>query len=239
MTSDAQGRYAREFLSGITTALPVGLAAIPIGMVFGALAVQKGLSPLEATLMSLAVFAGASQFVAIEIWHEPVPWLLLGVTALTVNLRHVMMSASLGRHFQHFGPMERWIYLFFMTDEVWAFSEKRALQGPLYPAYFAGIAFVLMLSWSGWTAAGAILGTTMGPPERYGFDFIFTALFLGLIVGFWRGPQTGLVIGTSALFAVISREMIAGPWYILIGGLAGTIAGAFMRVKPARREPAA
>ncbi|WP_239025332.1 AzlC family ABC transporter permease [Rhodoligotrophos defluvii] len=216
-------------------AMPVGIAAIPIGAIFGALAVQKGLSPLEATLMSLLVFAGASQFVAIDIWQQPVPWLLLGVTALTVNLRHVMMSASIGRHFQHFGPVERWIYLFFLTDEVWAFCEKRAMRAPLYPAYFAGIAFVLVVSWSGWTAAGALLGAAMGSAERYGLDFVFTALFVGLLVGFWKGPRTGIVMGTSGVAAAIAHEAIAGPWYILIGGLAGTAAGALM-LAPTRQQ---
>jgi 4-azaleucine resistance transporter AzlC len=222
----ARGRLAREYLAGLLTAAPVGVAAMPIGLVFGALAVDKGLSPLEVALMSFFVFAGASQFVAVDMWTSPAPWLLLGVTAFTVNLRHVMMGASIGRHFQHFGPIERYAYLYFMTDEVWAFSEKRALEQPLYPAYFAGIATLLSVSWTGWSTAGAILGTSLHKPERFGFDFIFTALFIGLVVSFWRGPRTGIVIGSSVLTAIVAHETLDGPWYILIGGIAGTIAGA-------------
>lgn len=224
------GRFAREFLAGLLAAAPIGVAALPIGLVFGALAVDKGLSPLEVALMSFFVFAGAAQFVAVDMWSIPAPWLLLAVTAFTVNLRHVMMGASLGRHFQNFGPVERYIYLFFMTDEVWAFSEKRALEQPLYPAYFAGIAALLSISWTGWTAVGAVLGTSLHKPERFGFDFIFTALFVGLVVGFWKGPRTGIVIAVSALAASIAHLTIDGPWYILIGGMAGTIAGAIIMV---------
>jgi len=221
-----KGRFAREFGAGLLIASPVAVAAMPIGLVFGALAVDKGLSPLEVALMSFFVFAGAAQFVAIDMWTDPAPWLLLGVTTLTVNLRHIMMGASIGRHFQHFGPVERYFYLYFMTDEVWAFSEKRAYEQPLYPAYFAGIAALLSVSWTGWSTAGALLGASLHEPERFGFDFIFTALFIGLVLGFWQGPRTGIVIAVSAIAAIIAHATIEGPWYILAGGAAGTIAGA-------------
>ncbi|MGF7161373.1 4-azaleucine resistance transporter AzlC [Rhodoligotrophos appendicifer] len=216
----------REFFQGVISALPIAAAAVPIGLLFGALAAGKGLSTLEAGLMSALVFAGAAQFVAIGIWTDPAPWALLGLTALTVNLRHAIMGVSLVLQFKHFGRAERWFNLFFLTDEVWALSEKRASERPLYPAYYMGIAVSLIVTWTAGTVAGTILGARLGPPERYGLDFIFTALFLGLVIGFWKGPKTGIVIAISGLFAAVAHELIDGPWYIVIGGLAGTAAGA-------------
>ncbi len=112
---------------------PVVAAALPIGMLFGVLAVQKGLSPLHVMAMSALVFAGAAQFVALELWRDPLPIVLLTFTAFIVNLRHVMMGASLGRQMRLFSPANRALSAFVMVDEVWAFSERRALKGPLTP----------------------------------------------------------------------------------------------------------
>ena len=74
------------------------VAYVPIGLLWGTLAAGKGFSALEAMLMSIFVYAGASQFVAVDMWREPVPLVLLIATTLVVNLRHVLMSASLSRH---------------------------------------------------------------------------------------------------------------------------------------------
>ncbi|MBB3948025.1 putative branched-subunit amino acid permease [Rhizobium skierniewicense] len=84
-----------EFAAGLKAAAPLLVAMVPIGAVFGAVAVAKGLSPLEACLMSVLVFAGGAQFVAMDSWGHPASWTALGFAALLVNLRHVLMSASI------------------------------------------------------------------------------------------------------------------------------------------------
>ena len=71
---------AHEFRQGVIDILPVIAAASVIGLLWGTLAAGKGLSPLETGLMSLTTFAGAAQFVAIELWRDPAPWLLTFVT---------------------------------------------------------------------------------------------------------------------------------------------------------------
>src|SRR5690349_19518700 len=80
---------AREFRQGLLDVLPILVAGMPVGLLWGTLAASKGLVPFEVWLMSATVYAGAAQFVAIEVWHDPVPWVLLTVTALIVNIRHV------------------------------------------------------------------------------------------------------------------------------------------------------
>lgn len=216
-----------EFLVALRHVFPVIVAVVPIGLLFGALAAQKGLSPAEVALMSALVFAGASQFVAIDIWTEPVPWLILTLAAASVNLRHVMMGASLVRHMGCFPARTRPFWLYFLADEVWAFSERRASCTTLTPAYYAGLAVSLYVSWVLWSTLGAVVGAALGDPADYGFDFVFTAVFIGLIAGFWRGYATGIVIGASIAGAILGKLFVPGPWYIMIGGLAGTLTGAF------------
>ena len=207
---------------------PVVAAALPIGMLFGVLAVQKGLSPLQVMAMSGLVFAGAAQFVALELWRDPLPVALLTFTAFIVNLRHVMMGASLGRHMRLFSPANRALSAFFMVDEVWAFSERRALKGPLTPAYYWGMGMTLWLQWVVGSSIGAVAGRDLGDPARFGFDFAFTALFIVLITGFWRGRRTGAVLAAAAVVSALAKLYVPGAWNIALGGMAGVAAAVWM-----------
>ena len=200
---------------------PVVAAALPVGMLFGVLAVQKGLSPLHVMAMSGLVFAGAAQFVALELWRDPLPVALLTFTAFIVNLRHVMMGASLGRHMRLFSPLNRAFSAFVMVDEVWAFSERRALKGPLTPAYYWGMGLTLWLQWVVGGTIGAVAGRGLGDPARFGFDFAFTALFIVLLTGFWRGRRTGAVLAAAAVVSALAKLYVPGAWNIALGGLAG------------------
>ena len=81
-------------LQGIQKSLPMAVGVVPFGLVFGVMARQSGLDLSAAGLMSAAVFAGAAQFVALGLWHEPLPILTIALTTFLVNLRLVLM----GRH---------------------------------------------------------------------------------------------------------------------------------------------
>src|SRR5262249_20173806 len=109
-------------------------------VVFGAIAASKGLSPLEALLMSVIVFAGGSQFAAVELWTRPVPIAAIAISTLLINARHVLMGASLGKKLQRFSWPQELIGMHVLTDETWALAERRALTAPLPPAYWFGMA---------------------------------------------------------------------------------------------------
>jgi len=201
-----------------------------VGMLWGTLAAGKGLSPLEAGLMSLTVFAGAAQFVAIELWSDPTPWLLLTVTVFIVNIRHVLMGASLSRHM---GNMPSWRapLLSKMADENWAFSERRALTQPLTMAYYLGLALPMVATWRIATVIGALAGAWLTNPAAYGFDIAFSALFIGILAGFWKGSKTGAVLAASGGVAGLSKLTIPGAWYIVLGGLAGVLVAVLLHTE--------
>lgn len=226
-----------EFRQGTVAVLPAAVAVVPFGLLLGALAAQKGLSPLEVGLMSCLVFAGSSQMVAVDIWREPAPWLLLGATTLTINLRHLMMGASLSRHLGEFRPWQLFLGMAFLADEIWALAERRAALGRLHPAYYAGLAGLLYANWVCWTIAGAIVGPAMENPAAWGFDFAFTAIFLGLIVGFWRGRGTAFVMAVSAAAAVMTEAAAGGVWHVIVGGLAGMGTAALLALAREKWQP--
>ena len=221
-----------EFLAGAKTIFPVLIAVVVYGLLFGTLAAQKGLSPLEVALMSATVFAGASQFVAVEIWSAPPLVLLLTGTALMVNLRHVLMGAALAPQLRGWRPLQTYGGLFLMADENWAFALQRSRRTRLTPAYYFGLSLPLYFGWISTTTLGAVFGRALQNPERYALDFAFTAVFLTLLVGLWRGRSSALPWLASAVVAVAAYRYLPGVWYIALGGVAGTLAGAFQGGQP-------
>ena len=213
-----------DFLGGMRAISPLIAAVIPIGLVFGAVAATKGLSPAEAGLMSALVFAGGSQFVAMDIWIHPASWTGVGFAALLVNIRHVLMSASLGTRMGGFSAPARYLSMLFLADEIWAMAEFRAKVARLTPAWFAGLVAPFYLAWVFSGLAGAALGAFLGDPVVLGLDFAFPAVFLVLVMGFWKGPETGAVLLASGAAAVATQHFVPGVWYIAAGAVAGLAA---------------
>lgn len=218
----------RDFAQAALAVSPVCIAALPIGVVWGALAHERGMGLAEVGLMSATVFAGASQFVAVGLWSTPLPIAAILLATLMVNLRHVMMSASLGRSMGLFSPTQRLVAFFGMADEVWALAEAQAARAPLTPAYHAGLAVPLMLSWTPSTLAGAAFGGLIRNPEAFGLDFVFAAMFIGLVVGFRQTPAWLPVVVTSAVVSALTYYILPCPWFVIAGGIAGVSVAAIL-----------
>ena len=216
--------WKSEFGAGLRAIAPVIVAAMPIGLVFGAVAASKGLSPLETVLMSALVFAGGSQFVAMDVWTHPASWTTLGFAAFLVNIRHVLMGASLGRKMEAFKPWQKYSSAVVMADENWAMAEARARNTRLTPAFFAGLSILFYVNWIVCSLAGSLLGAFLGDPALIGLDFAFPAVFIVLVMGFWKGSATGFVLLASALASIAVYLTIPGAWYIAAGAAAGLVA---------------
>ena len=226
-----------QFREGVIAISPICIAVVPIGLVWGALAAERGLSLFELGLMSATVFAGASQFVAIGLWASPLPLAAIVFATFMVNLRHLMMSASLGRKMDGFTPFQRLTALYGLTDEVWALSEAHAMRTQLTPSYYAGLAIPLFLCWISSTMTGGAFGQALGNPKALGLDFVFAAMFIGLIVGFRRLPAWLPVVLSSAATSALTNQILPAPWFVIAGGLAGVAVAALL--SPAGQTEAA
>lgn len=230
-----QGDTKKEYLAGLRTIAPIIVAAMPMGLVFGAVAATKGLSPLEVTLMSGLVFAGGAQFVAMDIWTHPASWAALGFAAFLVNIRHVLMGASLGRKMQRFSAVQKYLGALVLADENWAMAEARAASVPLTPAFYLGLSLLFYFNWIVASLVGAILGAFLGDPATIGLDFVFPAVFVVLVSSFWKGPSTGLILIASAAASITVHHFVPGAWYIAAGAAAGLVA-AFLTARLGRRK---
>ncbi len=216
-------KLSREFRDGFSDIAPMAIAYGPIAALWGTVAASKGLSPLETVLMSLGIYSGTAQFVAMDLWHMGLPLAYLVFTLATVGLRHVLMSASVSRHMASFSKPMASLLLFWLTDEAWAMIERRALSKPVTPAYFFGVAAPLWPVWFGFSLLGALIGQAFGDSKAIGLDFAFAAMFIAVLAGFWKGPRTGAILAASAVAAVAAKLWIGGAWYILAGGVAGML----------------
>jgi 4-azaleucine resistance transporter AzlC len=225
-----------ELRRGVRDSLPIVAAAAPFGLLFGALAVDNGLSVGEAVLMSATVYAGASQMVGIELFgSEVAPWLIV-FSVFAVNFRHVLYSAALGRKMGLIPGWRKALAFFFLTDPQFAAAEARSEKGAsLTMAWFMGMALPVYVFWVMEAWLGALFGSMIANPEIFGLDFLLAIYFLGLVLGF-RGRANWLPVVLAASVGSVGAYVLVGsPWHVSLGALAGIAVAVVMPVRP---EPA-
>ena len=213
-----------EFFRGVRASLPIIAAAAPFGMLFGALAVDNGLSVGEAVLMSALVFAGASQMVGLELFNSQIaPWIIV-LSVFAVNFRHVLYSAALGRRMGQMTAWQKAVAFFFLTDPQYAASEARAdLRIPLTLTWYMGMALPIYVLWVVEAWIGALFGSLITDPAAFGIDFLLPIYFLGLVLGFRSRPGWLPVVIASGLGSVAAFYTVGSPWHVSLGALAGVI----------------
>ena len=159
------------------------------GLVYGFLAGERGLSALEIGLTSMLVFAGASQFLALELWGDPLPIVGLVLGVLVINLRHLLMGPALLPWLAHLPPTKAYASLYFMTDEAWGVSVAEERRGGRDAAYLLGAGFGLYIFWVVSTILGRVAGDLTFLVENWGLDYLTTAFFVALLAGILARPR--------------------------------------------------
>lgn len=212
------------FAGGLSASVPVIVAVLPFGILFGALAVENGLSVFEAILMSATVYGGASQMVGIDLFGQKIaPWLIV-FAIFAVNFRHVLYSAAIGRRIRHWSPARKVVAFFFLTDPQFAESESRIASGKsLDYAWYMGLALPVYANWLCTSALGAVFGRMIPDTQVLGIDFLLPIYFLGLVMSFRERPLFVPVVVASAVVSVIAHQSVGSPWHVSIGAAAGIV----------------
>lgn len=218
-----------EITRGLKASVPVMLGFIPFALVLGAQATQKGLSAIEVPLMTGLNFGGGSEFTAMNLWTSPPHILLIVAMSVLVNSRHILMGAAMAPYLRHLPPRKALPALFLMCDESWAMAlldaqERRSSHVSL--PYFLGVSAGLYLTWITFTTIGAVLGPVLGNVERLGLDMAFTAVFLVLLKGMWKGGKFCRPWFVSLVVAGGTHLVSSGAWYVAAGAVSGLITAA-------------
>jgi len=206
---------------GFLACVPVALGVAGYGVLFGVLARQAGLTVAESTLMSATVVAGAAQVIAIGVWEQPIPVAVVVGTVFIVNLRYLLMGASLRPWFRNLSPLQAYGSVFVMADENWALTMQELRSGNPTGAFLLGSGIAIWVFWVLATVVGAAAGGVIDNPATYGLDFMLTAVFVTIAVGLWEGRSDLVPWLVAGGVAVGTAQLLGGEWYILFGGLAG------------------
>ena len=222
------------FSEGMKSMLPAMIAALPFGLLFGALAVENGMTTSEAVLMSATLFAGASQMVGIELFGQSIaPWMIV-LSIFAVNFRHVLYSAASGTKFAGWTWLEKAIGFFFLTDPQFAETEQRHESGkPITFAWYLGGALLMYVAWVAEAWIGAVFGNLIEDPKALGIDFLLPIYFLALLISFRKRPLWLPVVAVSATAAIIAFWTVGSPWHVSLGALAGLAVAVVAPLPPA------
>ena len=221
----------REFLAGCRDEAPLLLGVAPFGMIYGIAALAAGVPAWLAQLASAIVFAGAAQLVIVQMLGAAAGALPIGLTAVLLNLRHMLYSASVAEHVRHLPRRWRLLLAYVLTDEAYAVAVLRYQQrhageadqaehtdsgtpaadatADLRHWYFLGAGFTLWAGWQLSTAAGLLFGATI--PAEWELDFAVPLTFIALLTLLLReraGQAAALVAGLGALaFAALPYKL--------------------------------
>ncbi len=225
------------YVKGLIDGAPFVLIIIPFSMLFGLLAVETGLNVVEALVFSVVVIAGAAQFTALQLMQEQAPTLVVLASALAVNLRMAMYSASLTPYVGKAPFWQRALVAYTTVDQSYIvaiarFEKDPDMSVPHRVAYFLGAVTPVVPLWYGFTVVGALLGAQV--PDSWALDFAIPIAFLAMIAPMFRT----LAHVVAALVAVVVALLAAGVPYslgLIIAGVAGMMAGARTEVWLNRR----
>lgn len=222
----SEPKFSRNgLIAGFRESVPIALGVFTYGVVFGVLARQSSLGVVEATLMSGSVFAASAQFVVLDLWESPLPVGAIIITTVAVNLRHLLMGASIQPWLKRLTPKKTYGMLYFLNDESWGLTMRARSNGEDDAAFLLGSGLIVFTAWISATILGVSLGGLIQNPAKYGLDMAFIGVYIALLVGVWDGRKDTVPIGVAAVVSLAASTLLAGNWHIIIGGLTGSIAG--------------
>ncbi|MGI5823370.1 MAG: AzlC family ABC transporter permease [Dethiobacteria bacterium] len=220
---------------GFYRSLPLVLGYFPIGFAFGVLAANTGLAPWECGLMSLFVYAGSSQLIAVSLLAAGAGILTITLTTFLVNLRHILMSATLAPYLDHFSRLQQALFAYQFTDEIFALYSVTFPQEKIPDK--AGVFTTNLVAhgaWIGSSTLGAWAGTTLtGSPESWGLDYALPAMFIALLVLQLDNRRHIFIAFFSAALSLLLFWKTSGHWHIIIATLCSATLGLFLEKTPA------
>lgn len=227
----------RAVRDGLVAVAPMLIGVAPFGLVAGAAPVAAGLEVVHAAGLSLLLFAGASQLAMTDVFGDGGGTAVAVVTALTINLRMLLYSASLAPSLAAESLGSRLRASYFLVDQAYALSVTRwdGSDDHRYRLpYFFAIGLLLWTTWQLTTLAGALAGSSV--PDDVPLDFAVPLVFLVLLVPVLERRPALVAAAAGGAGAVVAAEAGAAGLSIVIGGLCGIVAGTVTETVQARAE---
>ena len=216
-----------DLVAGLRDVVPLVLSELPFGVVIGAAAVEAGVPAAATVGLSVLVYTGAAQLAAFDLLGRDAPLAVVAVTALVINLRYLMYSASLAQYLREFPRRTRWTFGYLVTDPVYALTVGEFADRDRTSAawYYVGAAVPMWFAYQGGTVLGIVVGTSLPPELNVGFAT--PLLFLALLVPTLEDRPSLAAAGVGGIVAVggaglpLESGLVAGA---VVGVAAGLLA---------------
>jgi 4-azaleucine resistance transporter AzlC len=230
-----------EFALGVRDTLPLMMGSIAFGVIFGTLATSKGLSVWETMAMSLFVFSGSAQFIAILLLATNAGLGVVWFATLVLNLRHLLYAATLVDEVRHLSQLWRFPLAAFLTDETFAVMERRyRTQGGGRNAhwYYAGSCVGMYVNWQFWTAMGIVASERFDQLQNWGLEFAMVVSFIGIVMPLLNTRPYWVATIVAGVVSVLANPL---PYKLglMLGALAGIAVGLALDLKQRGPQPAA
>jgi 4-azaleucine resistance transporter AzlC len=206
---------------------PIAAFVIPFGIAFGVAASVKGVPAEISLFMSIAIFGGASQFAALDLWYAPLPLATLALTVLAVNARHILLGAALAPWLLQIPLLRRLAALLLLSDANFAHAMSARERGETDAGILFGSGLTMWITWIVGTAIGVLAGSLLGDLSRYGFDAVMVAYFAAVVVSQWKGASDLFPWIAAAVVALVGAHLLPPGWHIVAGALTGGLVGAW------------
>ncbi|MFD1708038.1 AzlC family ABC transporter permease [Siminovitchia sediminis] len=213
-----------QFRLGFQDGVSIAIGYAPISFTYGLLAKTSGLSMLEAVLMSVIVFAGASQYMALSMFAMGTGMLEVIMTTFIVNIRHLLMAASLNEKVEHETTWKKAIYAFGITDETFSVAATKA--GKVSTGYLYGMISLAYVSWVMFSTMGYGVGANLPKVLQESMTIALYAMFIGLLVPSMK--KSTKVMFLALLAAVFNSifvfaDIMAAGWSIITATLLSSV----------------
>lgn len=220
------GFSRQDVWAGFKQLVPLSIFVIAFGAAFGLAAVQTGLDNPSAVLMSTLVFAGASQFAALELWGVQIPLVPLALTVFAINARHLLMGASLYPWLRHLSPAKRYGVMLVASDANWALSIQAFNRGKPGFGLLLGGGLALWSFWIFGTWLGIYFGGAIHDPKSFGLDMVMGCFLLAMAVGGEKNLRLLLIWTVAAGSSLLAYWYLPDNSHVVVGALAGGVLGA-------------
>ncbi|MFB9847019.1 AzlC family ABC transporter permease [Oceanisphaera arctica] len=216
---------------GFKQLLPLSFFVAAFGLAFGLAAAQEGLSEGNIVLMSALVFAGTSQFAALELWGTQVPLVPLIITTFAINARHLLMGASLYPWLQHLPPLKRYGIMLFASDANWAMAMQSFHKGERALGILFGGGLAIWSFWMLGTWLGLYFGSAIEDPFSIGLDMVLGCFLLAMTLGGRKDFRTLIIWAVAGVSAMMAYWWLPANSHVVIGALSGGLVGALWMEK--------
>ncbi|MDO9303185.1 MAG: AzlC family ABC transporter permease [Anaerolineales bacterium] len=218
----------KTFWDGVRAEFPLLVGVFPFGMIYGALALDAGLSKAASQMMSSIVFAGSAQFITAKLVSDSAPALVIILTIAVVNLRHMLYSASLAPYLKNLSLKWKVLLSYLLTDEAYAPSILKYEETGIKPFshwFLLGAGFSLWFIWQVSTALGIFLGAAI--PEAWPLDFALPLTFIAMVVPALKNRPMIAAAVSAGLVALLAYGL---PFKLglILAALTGIVVGTIL-----------